>query len=119
MKKFLGAALAAVALLAASPAVVAGNKAASANSCGTTYSVAPEEGSLLLQHHGKFSLITVGAGAAISNGKGQSLTLGDIHPGDWIEYWTETSAGKNVIRKISVNTGDHEHCSSSTVLGQR
>jgi hypothetical protein len=119
MKKLLIAALATMALSAGAPAGIAGNKAASSNSCGTTYSVAPEEGSLLLQHHGKFSLITVGDGAVISNGKGQSLTLGDIHPGDWIEYWTETSAGKNVIRKISVNTGERANCSLPTVLGRR
>jgi hypothetical protein len=119
MKKLLSAGLVTIALSVVSSAGIAGNKAAASISCGTTYSVAPKEGSLLLQHHGKFSLITVGAGASISNGKGQSLTLGDIRPGDWIEYWTEPAAGKKVIRSISVNTGDREHCSPPTVLGQR
>jgi hypothetical protein len=119
MEKLLSAGLVTMALLGVSSAGITGNKAAASIACGTTYSVAAEEGSLLLQHHGKFSLITVGAEAAIRDGKGHSLTLGDIHPGDWIEYWTESSAGKKVIRNISVNTGDHEHCSSPTVLGQR
>lgn len=119
MKKLLSAGLATVALLAVSSTVVAGKKATAALSCGTTYSVGAEDGSILLQHQGKFSLISVGPGATISNGKGHSLTIEDIRPGDWIEYWSEPSAGKMVIRKISVNSSGHANCTAPTVLGKR
>jgi hypothetical protein len=119
MKKLLNARLVTVTLLAVSFPVMAGKKTTSSLSCGTTYSVGPEDGSLLLQHHRKFSLISVGSGAAIRDGKGQTLTLEDIRPGDWIEYWSEQSAGKTVIRKISVNVGGHANCSAPTVLGKR
>lgn len=119
MKKLLSAGLATVALLAVSSTVLAGKKATAALYCGTTYSVGPEDGSLLLQHRGKFSLISVGPGATISNGKVHSLTLEEIRPGDWIEYWSEPSGGKTVIRKISVNSGGHANCSAPTVLGKR
>jgi hypothetical protein len=105
-------------LLAGSSTVLAG-KATTSLSCGTTYSVGAEDGSLLLQYHGKFSLISVSADAVIHNGKGQTLTLEDIRPGDWIEYWSEQSAGKTVIRKISVNSSGHANCSPPTVLGKR
>ncbi len=118
MKIFIGAALA-MAWLALTSTAIAGNKATASFSCGTTYSVAAEDGTLLLQYHGKFSLIDVGAGAAIRDGKGQTLSLAEIHPGDWIQYWTESAAGKPVIRKIAVNAGKRLHCSSATVLGMR
>ncbi|HEY3304592.1 MAG TPA: hypothetical protein VGL70_13760 [Candidatus Binatia bacterium] len=119
MKKLLSAGLVTAMLLAGSSTVLAGKKATASLYCGTTYSVGAEDGSLLIQHHGKFSLITVGSGAEISNGKGQALTLEDIRPGDWIEYWSEQSAGKTIIRKIAVNAGGHANCSAPTVLGKR
>jgi hypothetical protein len=119
MKKLLSAALVTMVLLAFSSSVISGNKATPSVSCGTTYSVAAEEGSLLLQHHGKFSMLYVGFSARIQDGKGRRLMLEDIRPGDWIQYWTDPTGGPALIRNISVNSGDREHCSSPTVLGQR
>jgi hypothetical protein len=119
MKKLIRVALVVTALSLGAGHALAGAKATASLSCGTTYSVAAEEGSLLLQHHGKFSLINVAPAAAIHDGKGHALTLGDIRAGDWIQYWTALSAGKTVIRKISVNTGARAGCSSPTVLGLR
>jgi len=118
MKKLLSVGLVAAMLLAGSSTVLAGKKATASFSCGTTYSVGPEDSSLLLQHHGKFSLLHVGYSAIIRDGKGQPLTLEDIHPGDWIEYWTDPVA-RTMVREISVNAGGHENCSAPTVLGKR
>jgi hypothetical protein len=117
MKKFLGAAIA-MALLAGSAPAIAGKKVTASVFCGTTYSVAAEEGSLLLHHRGKFSLIHIGYSATIHNGKGQPLALEDIRPGDWIEYWTDPVA-RTLVRKISVNSGARGICPSTTVLGRR
>ncbi|MGH7767157.1 MAG: hypothetical protein ACREQP_06855 [Candidatus Binatia bacterium] len=117
MKRLLSAGLVTAMLLAGSSTALAGKKATSL-SCGTTYSVGPEDGSLLLQHHGKFSLLHVGYSAVIRDGKGQHLTLEDIRPGDWIEYWTDPVA-RTMVRKISVNSGGHANCSAPTVLGKR
>ena len=117
MKKFLGAVIA-LALLAGSSPAAGGKKVAASVSCATTYSVGAEGGSLLLQHRGKFSLIHVGYSATIRDGKGQPLTLEDIHPGDWIEYSTDPIA-RTLVRKISVNSGVRGVCPSTTVLGRR
>lgn len=119
MKKLLSAALMTIALSGVYSAGIAGNKATASISCGTTYSVAAEEGSLLLQHHGKFSMLYVGFSARIQDGKGQRLTLEDIQPGDWIQYWTDPASGPALIRNIFVNSGERGHCSSATVLGLR
>lgn len=119
MKKLIRVALVSMALSALASPASARTKANASLSCGTTYSVAAEDGSLLLQNHGKFSLINVAPAAAIHDGKGHALTLGDIRAGDWIQYWTELSAGKTIIRKISVNAGERAGCSSAAVFGLR
>jgi len=118
MKKLLSLGFAAAMLLAGAAPVLAGKKATASISCGTTYSVGAEEGSLLLQNHGKFLLIHVGYSAVIRDNKGQPLTLEDIRPGDWIEYSTDPSA-RALVREISVNSGGHANCSAPTVLGKR
>jgi len=118
MKKLLSAGLIAAMLLAGSSAALAEKKATASLSCGTTYSVGSEDGSLLLQHNGKFSLIHVGYSAIIENGKGQRLTLEDIRPGDWIEFWTDPVA-RTMVWKVSVNSGRHANCSAPVVLGKK
>jgi hypothetical protein len=115
MKKLFGLGLVTFTLLAAIAPATAGKKTDSF-ACGTAYAVGAEDGNLLVQHRGKFSLVTVGSDAAIRDGKGRSLTLGDIRPGDWIEYWPE--GGKAITRKISVNAQHPVDCSAPQVLGQ-
>ena len=116
MKKFLGAVIA-MALLAGSAPATAGQKVAASVSCGTTYSVGAEDGSLLLQRNGKFSMIHVGYGAIIRDGKDQPLTLEDIRPGDWIAYWTDPTV-RTLVRKIAVNSDAPGICPATTVLGR-
>jgi hypothetical protein len=94
------------------PAPVFAGKKAPAVSCGTAYSV-DRAGSVLLQSHGKFSLIEFGPDTVIQDGNGRSVTPADIHRGDWIEYRSE--AGSN---KLFVNASDPATCSKPQVFGK-
>ncbi|HEX9442738.1 MAG TPA: hypothetical protein VGA73_01390 [Candidatus Binatia bacterium] len=109
--KHLGLGLAAMALLALTAPAAAAKKTGVA--CGTAYSVG--DASLLLQHHGKFNLVDIGADAAILDGRGRPLALAEIRPGDWIEYRSEDGA---VIKKISVNAEHPVDCAKPQVLGK-
>jgi hypothetical protein len=115
MKSLLVRGVIGLALLVAN-APVAAEKRTATFACGTAYSVGADEGNLLVQHRGKFSLVTVGSDAAIHDGKGRALTLADIRPGDWIEYWPEGS--NTITRKISVNAQHPVDCSQPQVLGK-
>jgi hypothetical protein len=117
MKNLIGLTILAL-VLAALPVTVTAEKGGVSFACGTTYSVGPEDGSLLLQYHGKFSLINVGSATSIQDGKGRVITLGDIRPGDWIEYWSEPKAGSPVTRKIAVNAHANAECAAPAVLGK-
>ena len=105
---------------AATPAVAQKKAAAASIFCGTAYSVGSEDSTLLLQHHGEFSLVNVGSDAMIRNGKGNLLALEDIRPGDWIEYWSDAAKiiTQVTTRKISVNRAGAADCSAPQVLGK-
>lgn len=118
MRKLLILAIAVLALVLSSAHAVAEKRAFE---CGTAYSVSDEDGTLLLQHHGAFSLINVGSDAMIRDGGGKLLSLGDIRRGDWIEYWHDTAkvATPVTTRRISVNARPNRDCAAPQVLGQR
>ena len=119
MKNSLALGWVALILWAAAPPAVAQENAVSM-SCGTAYSVGPEDGTLLLQHHGEFLLVNVGSDAMIRNGKGKLLALADVRPGDWIEYWSDAAKiiTQVTTRKISVNRPGAADCSAPQVLGK-
>jgi len=98
-------------LLAVGMPVTAGNKA-TAVSCGTAYSV-DHAGSVLLQSHGKFSLIEFGPDTVIQDGHGRSVSPADIHRGDWIEYRSEADG-----KKLFVNASDPATCAKPQVFGR-
>ena len=98
-------------VLLAFPSSVGAGKAESV-SCGVAYSV-DGGGSLLLQNHGKFSLIELGSDTIIQDGHGRSITLAEIRRGDWIEYRSEPAG-----RKIFVNSSDSASCAKPQIFGK-
>jgi hypothetical protein len=81
-------------------------------SCGVAYSV-DAAGSMLLQHQGKFSLVDVGKDATIQDRDGRTVSLADVHRGDWIEYRVER--GSSVFY---VNLQQRADCSTPMLVGQ-
>ena len=119
MKSFVSAGLAAMALLAVTSTAAAQNRAQGSLSCGMAYSVAAEDGSLLLLNLGEFRLVMVSPGAEIRDGKGRSMALADIRAGDSIEYWPESRNGDVVANRITVNSRARADCATPAVLGSR
>jgi hypothetical protein len=104
--------LVAVTVLLALPTSVAAGKKAESVACGVAYSV-DGAGSLLLQNHGKFSVIELGSDTVIQDSHGRSVALAEIRRGDWIEYRSEPDG-----RKIFVNSSDSTSCSKPQIFGK-
>jgi hypothetical protein len=111
MRKDYALGLAAIAFLALPMPVASGDKSAEF-SCGVAYSV-DAAGSVLLQHHGKFSLVDVAADATIQDRDGRKVSLAAVRRGDWIEYRDEQGS-----RVFYVNTPQRADCSTTLMLGQ-
>lgn len=111
MRKDFALVLVGIGLLVLPTPLSAGKKAEGV-SCGTAYSV-DRAGSVLLQSHGKFSLIEFGPDTIIQDGHGRSVAPADIHRGDWIEYRSEADG-----HKLFVNASDPATCSKTQVFGK-